>query len=197
MHGHDRGRARRDRVGDRSGIDQQVLGFHVNRHDSRTRAGDGQPCRDERVRGDDHLVPRSDAARYEGDGQRVEAVADADTVGGATEGCEIGLEGLHLGPSDVPAGGHDPGVGRVELRPELGVAGAGIQKGDRHDPARSCQERLVVADVVVLVVRSEASTRHTDPPEKLSISRQVIGGRLKPMLARLRWKVCRARPVSV
>ena len=101
MDRHDRGCAPRDRGGDRGRFDQQVLGLHIDGHDNRTRADDGQPCRDERVRGDDHLVPRSATARHEGDRQRVEAVADADAVGGAAEGGEIALKGLDLGPSDT------------------------------------------------------------------------------------------------
>ena len=34
---------------------------------------------------------------------------------------------------------------------------------------------------------SDASTRQTDPDEKLSSSRQVIGGRYRPKYERLRW----------
>jgi hypothetical protein len=91
---------------------------------------DGEGGGGEAVGGEDDLVPGTDPGGPEGELEGGRARPDADAVGGAAEGGELGLEGGDLGPEGERARGEEALEGGPELAGQGGVL---APEGDEPD----------------------------------------------------------------
>ena len=109
-------------------VDSQGIRLHVDENRERAGVDDRFDGGEERLCGRDHLVPRSDSARFQGCEHRIRSVRDADPVLDAAVGGKVGLEVFELLPQQKPAGIDRALDGGVQLRPHLGVQGAEIHE---------------------------------------------------------------------
>ena len=97
--------ARRDGRLDQRRVDVVGARIGLHRHRRGAALADGQPGGDVGVAGHDDFVARPDAHGAQGQVQGVQAVGDADAVGGAAVGGVFAFEGFDFGTADVPTRG--------------------------------------------------------------------------------------------
>src|SRR6476620_9958348 len=138
-------------------------------------AAHGQHRRDVAVAGDDHIVTGTDVHLLKLELQRVESVADADTMAGAAIFRERRFERRDFGSTNVPASPGDPRDRRLDLGLKLEVGSPEIGEEDlAHLPMR----RLNSSKSRIYSLSSNgasAMTRSTQSGVKSCISFQVIG----------------------
>jgi hypothetical protein len=130
MHGKDRPRPGRDRLGDRVRVEVQRLRVHVHEDRSRARGEDGQAGEGSGKRRGDDLVARAHADRDQGELQGLGPVCDRDRLAGLEGRGELALERLDLRAEDEPPGVDDAPDRRVELSPQGGDPGLQVDEGD-------------------------------------------------------------------
>ncbi len=145
VHRHDEARALGDRSARRVDIHVQVGLGDVDRHGRPARLGDRLEGRDEGVGRHEHLVARLEAARDEGETERVQAAREADAGSAPAVGGERVLE--HCDRRAVREGIRVDQL--AELLEELGlqrvVGGAQVEKRDRSCKSRISEHALNVA----------------------------------------------------
>src|SRR5450756_1134914 len=125
-------RDRCDGCFDAADIDVVGVGVWFDRHGFGARLRHRQPCRNERVAGNDHLIPRTDVHSSQNEFECLQAVRHANTVPDSAICCELGFKGLALAAEDELPGIHDTDICSVELRPTLCVLCCQIQEGYSH-----------------------------------------------------------------
>src|SRR5262249_50814990 len=99
--------------------------------------------RDERVGGEDDLVPAADAERAQGERDGVGARPDADGLVGLAVRGEVGLEVLDVAAEDERALLRDGAHGAEQLLEQLGVVAVHPDEG--HRARRGGGDRVTVA----------------------------------------------------
>ena len=146
MHDQDRSRAVGDRGLDRRRIEIERIGPDIGEHRGGAHARDRLGGRKECVRSGYDLVAGTHTDRLEGQQQRVGAVGDADSVGGAELDGHLLLEPAHLWAQDETAGVDHVSDGLLDVGQKIRVLPVDVHERDRHcwtsldsDPATSAQ----------------------------------------------------------
>ena len=127
---HDRPRPGRQGSGDPVGIDVRSAGRRLDRHHLCPDRRHGEPGRDIGIGRHDDFVAGAEVPGAQHEFQCLEAIAQSHAMLRAAERRILRLEGLDLLAEHEPARFHDPGVGGIELRLELGVDRLHVEEGD-------------------------------------------------------------------
>ena len=130
VHGKDDFGARGDGCLDAGGVDIEGALVRLHRHRRGPALADGQPGGDVGVAGHDDFVTRPDVHCAQRQMQGIQAVGYAYAVGGFAIGGVVGLEGIHLGAEDEPAGTDNAGNGFVEFRFQFEIGRLQIEERD-------------------------------------------------------------------
>ena len=123
VHRHDGPRMFRDRPFYPRRINVAGVYIRFDEHDLRAHIGDGQRRGNKGRRRHDHLVTRADVQRLQGQHQRVQSVAHADTVARAAIIGECLLKSLVLRAADVPRAPEHPVEGSPQVLLQITLHG--------------------------------------------------------------------------